>query len=143
MKGKSPRNVAASVRQRLLNKARTDKHTFNELLQDYAMERFLYRLSRSPLAGRFVLKGALMLRVWESPMPRATMDIDLLGRTSHREGDLIAQVREILSTEVDPDGLVFDTDSLRLERITKDTDYEGIRLRLRGSLDTARIALHG
>lgn len=141
MKGKTPRNVAASVRQRLLNKARADKRPFNELLQYYAMERFLYRLSRSSLAGRFVLKGALMLRVWESPIPRATMDIDLLGRTSNREVDLTAQVRAILSTDVDPDGLVFDAGSLRLERITENADYEGVRLRLMGSLDTARITL--
>ena len=141
MKGGSPRNASASVRQRLLNKARADKRPFNELLQDYAMGRFLYRLSCSRQAGRFVLKGALMLRVWESPTPRTTMDIDLLGRTSNREVDLTAQVREILSTEVDPDGLAFDADSLRLERIMEDAVDEGLRLRLTGSLDTARITL--
>jgi len=135
------RNFAASVRQRLLNKAREGKRPFNELLQYYAMERFLYRLSRSPHAERFVLKGALMLRVWASPIPRATMDIDLLGKTSNREAELRAQVREILSTTVEPDGLTFEADSVRLERITEDADYEGVRLRLRGFLDTARIAL--
>lgn len=58
--------MAASVRQRLLDKARETRQPFNELLQYFAMERFLYRLSRSPYANNFVLKGALMLTVWGS-----------------------------------------------------------------------------
>jgi hypothetical protein len=58
-----PENMSASVRQRLLNRAKRDRRPFNELLQYYAMERFLYRLSQSAHAERFVLKGALMLRV--------------------------------------------------------------------------------
>jgi hypothetical protein len=60
---KSARNIPASVRQRLLNRAKTDRRPFNELLQYYVMERFLYRFSLSPHADRFVLKGALMHRV--------------------------------------------------------------------------------
>ena len=78
------KNVSASVRQRLLNRSRSDRRPFNELLQYYAMERFLYRLSRSSQADRFVLKGALMLRVWGSPESRPTMDIDMLGMTSNQ-----------------------------------------------------------
>jgi hypothetical protein len=64
MTDKPLKNVSASVRQRLLNKAKQDRRPFNELLQYYGMERFLYRLSQSPHARRFVLKGGLMLRVW-------------------------------------------------------------------------------
>lgn len=57
------KNISASVRQKLLNRARSDKRPFAELLQYYAMERFLYRLSQSSHAKHFILKGALMLRV--------------------------------------------------------------------------------
>ena len=135
----SPRNVPASVRQRLLNRARSDQRPFNELLQYFAMERFLYRLSQSAHADRFILKGALMLRVWRSPELRPTMDIDLLGRTRNAEADLIAQVREILSVDVEADGLAFDSDAIRTERITEGADYEGIRVRFVGALDTARV----
>ncbi len=81
---------------RLLNKARNEKRPFNELLQYYAMERFLYRLSQSSLADKFILKGALMLRVWGSPEFRPTKDIDMLGRTSNEENSLIKQIQEIL-----------------------------------------------
>ena len=85
-------NIAASVHQRLLNIARKDKRPFNELLQYYAMERFLYRLSQSGHAGRFILKGALMLRVWHSSEVRPTMDIDMLGKTSNEIDNVIAQI---------------------------------------------------
>ena len=135
----SPRNVPASVRQRLLDRARSERRPFNELLQYFAMERFLYRLSQSAHADRFILKGALMLRVWRSPEPRPTMDIDLLGRTRNEEGGIVEQVRDILAVKVEPDGLAFDPDSVRSERITEGADYEGIRIRFPGALGTARI----
>jgi hypothetical protein len=138
---KPVRNLPASVRQRLLDRARKDKRPFNELLQYYAMERFLYRLARSAHAERFILKGALMLRVWRAPEIRPTMDIDMLGRTSNDEASIVAQVREIMAVDVVPDGLVFDPPSIQAERITEDADYEGIRIRFRGLLDTARVTL--
>ena len=138
---KSPRNVPASVRQRLLNRAKIDSRPFNELLQYYAMERFLYRLSRSAHANRFILKGALMLRVWRSPEFRPTMDIDMLGTTSNEEASIIAQIQDILAVEVDADGLTFDPNSIQAERITEDANYKGIRIRFRGALDTARISI--
>lgn len=74
-----------------------------------------------------------MLRAWHSPDIRPTMDIDMLGRTSNEEAGIIAQIREILSVEIEPDGLVFDPDSIRAERIKEDADYEGIRVRFTGT----------
>lgn len=138
---RSVKNLPASVRQRLLDRARNDKRPFNELLQYYAMERFLYRLAQSAHAGRFILKGALMLRVWRAPEIRPTMDIDMLGRTSNGEANLVAQIREIMVLEVEPDGMVFDPGSIQAERITEDADYEGIRLRFLALLGTARVTL--
>lgn len=135
----SPRNVHASVRQRLLNQAKRDRRPFNELLQLYAIERFLYRLSQSSHADQFILKGALMLRVWRSPELRPTMDIDMLGRTSNEEADLVVQIRNILTMDVEKDGLVFDPVSIQAERITEDAYYDGIRIRFLGALGSARI----
>ena len=68
MSPKSLTNIAASVHQRLLNRAKETNRPFNEILQYYSMERFLYRLSKSPYAGKFVLKGALMLVAWKAPL---------------------------------------------------------------------------
>lgn len=136
---RAPHNLPASVRQRLLNRARVDRRPFNELLQYFAMERFLYRLSQSVYADRFILKGALMLQVWRLSDTRPTMDIDLLGRASNAEGDLIAQVRDVIGVDVEADGLVFDPGAVRTERITEGADYEGIRVRFPGVLGTARV----
>ena len=142
MTRKKPANMAASVRQRLLNKARTDKRPFNELLQYFAMERFLYRLSRSPQVDKFVLKGALMLRVWQAPLSRPTMDIDMLARQINNEtNQIIDQVRNICSVPVESDGLQFDLESIQGERIVEDADYEGVRVSFFGKLDTAKIKM--
>ncbi len=139
MSGK--KNLPASVRQRLLNLSRQEGRSFNEVLQYYAMERFLYRLSQSAHARTFVLKGAMMLRVWGATELRPTMDIDLLGRTGNEEEAIVSQFRSVLEREVEPDGLFFDAETLRAEKIKEDADYEGIRVRFSGLLDTARINL--
>lgn len=133
------RNISASVRQRLLNRSKADGRSFNELLQYYAMERFLYRLSLSDHAQNFILKGALTLRAWNSPEFRPTMDIDLLGITGNDEENIIAQIRDILAVEVEPDGLTFDSATILAEPITEEADYKGTRLRFRCVLDTARV----
>lgn len=142
MSEKTPKNIAASVRQRLLNKARNDHRPFNELLQYFAIERFLYRLSRSPHADKFILKGALMLRVWQAPLFRPTMDIDMLGRNTRNEVEkIVKQVYDICLVEVESDGLEFNTESIRGERITEDADYEGVRIRFVAQLETAKIPM--
>jgi len=136
---KSLKNVSASVRHRIRNRAKKDKRPFNEILQYYAMERFLYRLSQSVHADNFILKGTLTLRVWRSPEFRSTMDIDSLGKTNNEEASIVAQIREIIAANVEPDGLTFDPDSIRSERITEGADYEGLRIRFLRILDSARI----
>ncbi|WP_454785385.1 nucleotidyl transferase AbiEii/AbiGii toxin family protein [Legionella sp. WA2024007413] len=136
---KSPKNSAASIRQRLLNHSKANHKPFNEVLQYYAMERFLYRLSLSQHKNRFILKGALMLRLWNAPESRPTMDIDMLGKTSNDTENVIQQMREILSVDATEDGLCFDATSLKAERIKEDADYHGIRVLFKGNLDTAKI----
>lgn len=135
------KNTAASVRQKLLNKAREEKRPFQELLQYYAMERFLYRLSQSPHNGCFTLKGALMLWAMQGPTSRPTRDIDMLGQTSNEPEAILAQVRDIIVTEVTDDGLRFDADTLKAEAITEDADYQGLRVTFTGFLDNARIPM--
>ncbi len=138
---KSSQNISASVRQRLLNRSKADNRSFTEMLQYYAMERFLYRLSRSDHVQRYILKGALMLRAWNSPEFRPTMDIDMLGKSGNDEESITEHIRDILAVDIKPDGLNFDSDSIQTERITEDADYEGIRVRFRGLLGTARISM--
>lgn len=141
MTAKSLVDIAASVRQRLLNKARAEQRPFNELLQYYAMERFLYRLSCSRHAESFILKGALMLRAWRAPLYRPTMDIDLLGRTSNDVEQMRILMQEVMSVATPPDGLVFEVSTIETELIAEDADYEGIRLCFLARLGTARVTM--
>ena len=135
------RNVPASIHQRLLNIARDTDRPFNELLQYFAMERFLYRLSRSPHSESFILKGALLFRVWGIPDSRATRDIDFLAYMDNKPDNLARVVRETCGLECTEDGMVFDPGSVRAERIKEDADYEGVRVRFRGQLGPARIPM--
>lgn len=141
MTAKNISNLAASVQARLQNHARTSKRPFQELLQYYAMERFLYRLSTTAHRARFVLKGALMLHVWDAPLARATKDLDFLGRLDSSLENLERVVREVCAADVEPDGMVFDPATVKTERIKEDADYEGVRARFVGLLGKARVAM--
>ena len=135
------RDVAASIRHRLLSYARAKGRPFNEVLQYFALDRFLYRLGRSEYRDRFVLKGALMLAAWQSPVTRPTRDIDLLGRLDNSPDSIAAAVEEICVYPAPEDGLRFDSDTIVAERIVEGANYAGVRVRFFGHLGKARIPM--
>ena len=137
----SARDLSASVRQRLLNQARSQGRPFQELLQYFAMERFLYRLTKSPFADRFVLKGALLRTAWRAPVARPTMDIDLAGKTNNELEDIRWLVGEVCEFATVPDGIEFTAASIKVQRIKEDAEYEGVRVRFNGTLAKARIPM--
>src|ERR1051326_5152877 len=102
---KPVKDVAASIRQRLLNNAKSTNRPFQEVLQYFAMERFLYRLTQSPHGDRFILKGALMFTVWGAPATRPTKDIDFLARTENTVDAVLPLIRAVCAQPVEPDGL--------------------------------------
>jgi len=134
-------NQAASVRQRLLNLAKASGRPFNEVLQHYALERWLYRLSRSEHADRLVLKGALLLRVWDLPFGRPTRDIDLLACIDNDLDSVRRMVETICGTSVDEDGMEYRSESVATERISEDADYHGVRATFVGLLGIARCPM--
>lgn len=134
-------NLPASVHQRLLNKATESSRPFNELLQYFAMERFIYRLSKTDHANKFILKGALMFSVWGAPVSRPTKDIDLLGKTSNDIRVIEKIMRDACKIKVEPDAMKFDQRSVVGEPIAEDADYEGVRVTLQGGLGNARVSL--
>jgi hypothetical protein len=129
------------VRQRLLNHAKANNRPFQELLQYYAMERFLYRLAQSPYAGQFVLKGALLFTVWGAPASRPTKDIDFLGRMKNSVEAVTSVIRAVCNQAVEADGLVFDAVSVAGRVIKEDADYEGVRVTFPVALQNARVAM--
>lgn len=134
-------NVAQSVHQRLLTRAKKEERPFNELLQHYAIERFLYRLGCSSHTDKLLLKGALLLRVWQIPRARPTMDIDVLGRAAGAPEAIAEILRECMVLDVEDDGMQYDPDSITIEAITLDADYQGWRIRFKGSLGNARVVM--
>ena len=137
---KPPTNIAASVRARLLNLARQTNQPFDVLLTRFVHERLLYRLSRSPHADRFVLKGAMLLTTWLPETARGTRDLDLLGFGDASEQRILGIFREVLAIAGD-DGVAFDLDALQVGLIREELEYGGVRLRGTASLSGARIAV--
>lgn len=135
-----PRNVGASVRQRLLNLAHARGQPMELLLTRYALERLLHRLSLSPHRERFVLKGAMLLTTWFDEPHRATRDVDLLGFGDPAHEALLGTFREVMAIETD-DGVVFDLAGLAIEAIREEVEYGGSRLRTTAALAGARIPI--
>lgn len=137
---KEIRNVSASVRARLLQLAKATGQSFDLVLTRFALERLLFRLSQSPHAGRFVLKGAMLMMSWFDDPHRGTRDLDLLGFGNPEPEPMLETFREILAHEAD-DGVTFDASTLRVDRIREGIEYGGLRLRLVASINGARINL--
>ena len=143
MSAENLKNVAASVRQRLLNRAREESQEFQLVLTRYALERLIFRLSLSSYADKFVLKGAMLFYVWNPTAGayRPTRDLDFLMRGENSVEILETIFRKIVETEVSPDGLVFDPESIKAAPIREDNRYGGIRVLLMAMMEKARIPL--
>ena len=131
------RNIAASVRSRLVNKARAEKLDYNLVLTRYALERMLYRLSISEQRDQFLLKGALLFDLWFDVPHRPTHDADFLGFGSAEIPHIEALFRDICRIKVE-DGIAFQPASVKAAESRKEANYAGVRVTLTGILDSAR-----
>ena len=133
-------NVAASVRARLLNVAKAQGVDFNQVLVRFALERILYRLTKSQHADRFLLKGALLFKLWYDIPHRPTRDADLLGFGPDDIDSMAAVFRDVCIIDVD-DGISFEAGSVKAADIRKEAGYGGVRVELRATLDGAKLLL--
>lgn len=134
------RNLAASIRARLKQRADAMKQDFNLILTHYGLERLLYRLSISSHASNYLLKGALLFSLWYDQPHRPTRDADLLGFGPDDVVSAVDAFRDICLIAAD-DGIAFDAASVQGAVIRKEAGYGGVRIDLRATLDGARIAL--
>ena len=135
------RNVPASIRQRLLNLSGNRGIRFNDVLQRYAAERFLYRLSASGEVDRFTLKGAALFRVWQEDELRPTRDVDFLTFGPEDHGAMRTSLEAICEISYPPDGVVFDPATIRIQGIRNEQPYGGLRVRVQGMLGRIRLPL--
>ena len=141
MEKKEIKNLGASIRARLTSIAKETKRDFDAILLQYFQERFLYRLSVSPYRSAFILKGALLFLVYEMPFLRPTKDVDFLVRSRSKDMRTIKGMIQDIARVDAQDGVRFFPESISLERVMEDADYEGIRVKIQGSLDKARKML--
>lgn len=133
-------NIAASIRQRLLNFSKECNEEFSYVLMQYAMQRLLYRLSISEFKNRFLLKGALLFSIWDNDLHRPTRDADFLSFGENDVDTLVSTFKQIcaLTSDVD-DGLIFDIDSIQGLAIKEDAMYPGVRVTGKAELAKAKI----
>ncbi len=132
-------NISASIHQRLLNKAVSERRPFNEVLQYYAIERFLFRLGQSSYCQNFVLKGALVFLTWQVRLTRPTRDMDFLGFTENSVENLVHIVQDICTLPADSDGIIFDPQTVEGAVIKEDAEYSGVRVAFLGFLGQAKV----
>ena len=135
------KNIAASNRAKLLNQSRKTGQSFQELVQYFAMSRFLYLLSVSPVSTRFILKGAMLLHARNIECARSTLDIDLLGKLDNSPEAIKEAIVQIINSGNKDDGLEFLIESIEVSDITKESIYVGRRVNFRAMLDTIRIPM--
>ena len=133
------KNIPASILARLRNQAEVLERPFAEILQYYAMERFLYRLSKTTYAKKFVLKGGLLFYVWNLPLRRPTRDIDFRGYVINSRENLLKIINAVIAEPASEDGIVFDPHSVSVEETQIDADYQGIRVKIIALLGRSRI----
>lgn len=134
------KKTGASIRARLLSLAQSKREDYQRVLGRYAIERFLYRLGRSPYRDRFTLKGATLFTLWTGHTHRPTRDLDLLGQGSSAIGDVKQTIRGICEIH-EEDGVVFDRASVEGTKIKEDDEYDGVRIKLLADLAGARIPM--
>jgi predicted nucleotidyltransferase component of viral defense system len=135
----STAGLAQSVQVRLVRHAKDLGVDPNLVLTRYAVERFLYRLSRSAHSEKFVLKGALLLLAWLGEAVRPTRDADLLGFGELSDEALARIFREVCGVEVEPDAVAFDAASVAVSAIREEDAYGGRRVVAQARLGAARL----
>lgn len=138
---REPRNIGASVRARLLDRARVERSDFQILLTRYALERLLYRLSVSRHRDRFILKGAMLFVTWVTDPFRPTRDLDLLGHGDNDAEAIAETFRAICAQPVADDGVTFDVVALTAAPIREEVEYGGVRVRTTATIAGARISI--
>ena len=133
-------NRSASILARLLTLAKERGDDYSLLLNRFGLERLLARLSMSPHADRFLLKGALLFALWYDTPHRSTRDADLLGFGPDDEASLIGTFCELAAMDLS-DGIVFDPESVKADAIREDNTYGGTRITLAARIGSARCAL--
>lgn len=130
---------AHSIQAKLLSYSHAHQENHNHTLSRYGIERLMYRLSKSPHADRFVLKGAMLFVLWLDEVHRPTKDLDLLGLGEFSADSLRTVFEDVGTLSVEDDGVEFFKERIAIEDIREAEVYQGLRVRMTGSLGGIRL----
>ena len=131
-------NVTASIRSRLLSRAKAESTDFQLFLNRYACERFLYRLGASEARDQCILKGASLLALWMEEPYRATRDVDLLAYGENDAETVRGVMATVCNVSCPEDGAAFEIDTLKVSAIRDGQRYGGQRATLLAFLGVAK-----
>ena len=132
------KNMGASVRARLLNLSKQSRQPYDLVLNNYILERLLYRLSQTKHRDRFILKGAILFTKWFEDPLRPTRDLDFLAIGNDDQEDMVRVFQEVCAVSFN-DGVVFDSNSIQVDRIREENEYGGLRIRVNAVIDSAKV----
>jgi len=135
------KNIAASIHARLLNLAKDSGKPFQEILQYYAIERFLYRISQTKYCNKFVLKGGLIIYAQSYLLRRPTKDIDFRGYITNSAEDLRKIIEEMCVYPVSEDGIIFHEETIQIEATLPNAEYQGSQVTFTATLGNAKIPI--
>jgi hypothetical protein len=129
--------TAGSVYLDLQNRARRERRGTQELLTLYVVERWLARLSASPHASKFIIKGGMLLAAYDARRP--TADLDALARSmADDQATVVSLVSEVADLPLD-DGVEFRTATASSRTIREQTFYSGVRIATEAAISTAMV----
>ena len=135
MKTKNAMQLKALIK----NKSKEVNISPQLLLQNYYMECFIDRLSRSEYADRFIIKGGFLISSLVGLNNRSTLDIDTTVKNlSVNESEISKIISHICSVPADDDfTFIFD----HVEPIREDDEYQGLRAFLFADYEAMRGTL--
>ncbi len=133
--------LAHSVHVRLVARSKELGIEPQMMLERFALQSLLYRLSKSDHVERFVLKGAQLMLLWIGETVRPTRDADLLGLGDLSDDSLVRIFQELCSVDVEPDGMAYLPEPVQVTAIRTRNAHGGRSILLEARLGNARLHL--
>ncbi len=123
-----PINLSATYHQKIFNKAKQQARSFDEILQYYANERFLFRLGKSAYRQKFILNGAMDFILPEAEGAPLSAEITQSANRGYSVGSLVAIVKEMCELSVENDGLDFSPATVHGFTLKEEEEVQGVRI---------------
>lgn len=127
-------NNAMQLKAKIKNFAKEKNLDSETVFQEYVLERFIDRISKSKYKNDFILKGGMLISSMVGVDLRSTLDIDTTIKGFEFTLDKLNEVlNEIIETDI---GDMFTFKILMNKKIMEEKEYHGYRVTLEANFDT-------